>query len=104
MSSKTINFKATLLMPNGKESEGETVSDALVNILAASPCNNVEDTMKIGGWWKQISSSGELTLDAADQKKFKDLISTYERATTFIKIQILDLLEADEKESKSKTK
>ena len=100
--SKTIDFRVPVTLPDGQESEKETVADALVGLLATSDTKTVEDVMKIGGWWKLLSRKEGITLDEADEKKLRDLVAGSDRATAFLKVQILDVINAAESKQKSK--
>lgn len=98
--SKTVDFNVPVRLPDGSVSEkNETVSDVLKGLIASTSVQNVEDTMKIGGWWQSLCSSGKLTLDAADEKKFRETVAE-SQATVFIKIQVLDVLDEAVKEKK----
>lgn len=100
--SKTVDFKIPIVLPDGHESEKETVGDVLAGMLASSDTKTVEDVMKIGGWWKSLSKKEAITLDSADEKKLRDLVANSDRATAFIKIQILEILDAETSKEKKK--
>lgn len=100
--SKTVDFKFPIILPDGQKSEKETVGDVLAGMLASSDTKTVEDVMKIGGWWKALSKKESITLDSADEKKLRDLVAGSDRATAFIKIQILEALDAETSKEKKR--